>query len=426
LVVAAIGLVMVLVSLALGVAPGHVPMEVHAFATDDPVVTVPPVWVNLLTYGSAGGGFYWDFTSGTVWTAERDWHLFAPESGNPADVLWVNYLTYGSIGGGFYLDPLSGQVWTSERGWHTFSPAPAPAATATPTATGTATRTPTPVASASANATATPPATATPTATFTPSPTATTTAVNVTVSGKITSPEIPGGVPGLTLYWYRLVNGGPAGYYQSTTSPTGDFSVSLLPGSYWVNVTVRLGGGQPGYCDHYYTGQSQLPVNAGIPTPIAVNAPFASFNLVLPAGSTKLEGGSVVCNQATPTPTTSVPGTGFLVAGHVTSPDLPGGVPGASVDAMAGLGYGVQTAADGAYARRLPANSYIFEVTVPRTAGGVCLFLYTGSPQLVKIANGTDTSQAQLVALNADRTGFNFVLPAGYLTLVDGKARCIS
>ena len=96
-----------------------------------------PVWVNSLTYGSAGGGFYWDFTSGTVWTGERGWHLYSPQSGDKSATLWVNYLTYGSAGGGFYLDPLSGQVWTSERGWHLFSPAasaPAPSPTATQTA----------------------------------------------------------------------------------------------------------------------------------------------------------------------------------------------------------------------------------------------------------------------------------------------------
>ena len=84
-----------------------------------------PVWVNSLTYGSGGGGFYWDFTSGTVWTAERGWHSYSPQNGDRSATLWVNFLSYGSFGGGFYLDPLSGQVWTAERGWHQFSPAPA-------------------------------------------------------------------------------------------------------------------------------------------------------------------------------------------------------------------------------------------------------------------------------------------------------------
>jgi hypothetical protein len=94
------------------------------------------MWVNSLTYGSAGGGFYWDFTSGQVWTVEQGWHTYSPQSPSPTSTLWVNYLAYGSAGGGFYLDPLSGQVWTSERGWHAFSPGgtpPPPTPRSTPT-----------------------------------------------------------------------------------------------------------------------------------------------------------------------------------------------------------------------------------------------------------------------------------------------------
>ncbi len=95
----------------------------------------PPVWVNSLNYGSAGGGFYWDFTSGQVWTGERGWHAYGPARPPASSTLWVNYLTYGSAGGGFYLDPLSGQVWTSERGWHLFIPSTLGPPTPTPTPT---------------------------------------------------------------------------------------------------------------------------------------------------------------------------------------------------------------------------------------------------------------------------------------------------
>ena len=80
--------------------------------------------MNSLNYGSAGGGFYWDFSSGTVWTSERGWHIYSPASPPPSATLWADYLSYGSVGGGFYLDPLSGQVWTAERGWHRFNPRP--------------------------------------------------------------------------------------------------------------------------------------------------------------------------------------------------------------------------------------------------------------------------------------------------------------
>ena len=38
-----------------------------------------PVRVNDYTCGSAGKGFYHDFTSGQEWTAERGWHLFSPQ-----------------------------------------------------------------------------------------------------------------------------------------------------------------------------------------------------------------------------------------------------------------------------------------------------------------------------------------------------------
>ena len=82
-----------------------------------------PLWVNDLAYGSAGGGFYWDPVSGLVWTAQRNWHKFAPQPARPApQPLWVNAMTYGSAGGGFYWDPVSGSVWTPERGWHAYSP----------------------------------------------------------------------------------------------------------------------------------------------------------------------------------------------------------------------------------------------------------------------------------------------------------------
>jgi hypothetical protein len=79
-------------------------------------------WVNDLTYGSRGGGFYWDPSNNLVWTAERGWHQFSPDPPREATPLWVNDLTYGSVGQGFYLDPLNGMVWTAERGWHFFNP----------------------------------------------------------------------------------------------------------------------------------------------------------------------------------------------------------------------------------------------------------------------------------------------------------------
>lgn len=89
----------------------------------------PVVWVNDPTYGSAGKGFYHDFVSGQVWTAERGWHLFSPQPPRAyTPPLWVDYLNYGSAGGGFYLDTVSGLVWTAERDWHSFDPRPAPVA----------------------------------------------------------------------------------------------------------------------------------------------------------------------------------------------------------------------------------------------------------------------------------------------------------
>ena len=101
--------------------PTTTPIPTATVAAPQPTT----VWINALNYGSAGGGFYWDFTSGMVWTAERGWHSYSPQSPSPTSTLWVNYLGYGSAGGGFYLDPLSGLVWTAERGWHAFSPQPA-------------------------------------------------------------------------------------------------------------------------------------------------------------------------------------------------------------------------------------------------------------------------------------------------------------
>lgn len=92
-------------------------------STDAGAAVDPVVWVNDSAYGSAGKGFYHDFVSGQVWTAERDWHVFDPQPPRPfASILWVNYLTYGSAGGGFYLDSASGLVWTAERDWHPFDP----------------------------------------------------------------------------------------------------------------------------------------------------------------------------------------------------------------------------------------------------------------------------------------------------------------
>ncbi|MEO8539906.1 MAG: IPT/TIG domain-containing protein [bacterium] len=83
---------------------------------------VTPHWTDDLAYGSAGGGFYWDSTSGLVWTAQRGWHLFSPfPAGLIQQPFWVDALTYGSIGGGFYWDSVSGQVWTAQRGWHLYS-----------------------------------------------------------------------------------------------------------------------------------------------------------------------------------------------------------------------------------------------------------------------------------------------------------------
>jgi len=89
-------------------------------------------WVNSLTYGSAGGGFWWDPVSGQVWTTERGWHVYSPTQ--PTGLLWIDYGPYGA-GGGFYLDGGSGLVWTSERGWHVFRELPAvvvPTPTTTP------------------------------------------------------------------------------------------------------------------------------------------------------------------------------------------------------------------------------------------------------------------------------------------------------
>lgn len=118
------------------------PSPATATPTTSPAPTSKPsqLWVNYLDYGSAGGGFYWDPSTGQVWTAERGWHSFSPQSATTALPLWVNYLDYGSAGGGFYLDPLTGQVWTSERGWHTFNPTgivspPTPTPQPSPTAT---------------------------------------------------------------------------------------------------------------------------------------------------------------------------------------------------------------------------------------------------------------------------------------------------
>ncbi len=102
-----------------------------AIASPEPAhATTNPVWVNDLTYGSPGGGYYHDFISGLDWTAQREWHAFSPQPmRSDRIVLWVNYLDYGSAGGGFYLDNASGLVWTAERGWHVFSPSPMMATT---------------------------------------------------------------------------------------------------------------------------------------------------------------------------------------------------------------------------------------------------------------------------------------------------------
>ncbi len=81
-----------------------------------------PLWVNSLTYGSVGAGFWWDPGTGQIWTTERGWHAYSPKFASPP-TLWVNY-NYGNVGGGFYLDPLTGYVWTADRGWHQFSPRP--------------------------------------------------------------------------------------------------------------------------------------------------------------------------------------------------------------------------------------------------------------------------------------------------------------
>ena len=92
------------------------------FVPGQSATAASPLWVNDLAYGARGGGFYWDAGSNQVWTAERDWHYFAPQPPRVATPLWVNQLDYGSVGGGFYWDPLSGLVWTAERGWHRYSP----------------------------------------------------------------------------------------------------------------------------------------------------------------------------------------------------------------------------------------------------------------------------------------------------------------
>lgn len=130
------------------IAPPTTPSTPRTATPSPSPVPIVPVWINYLTYGSVGGGFYWDPMSGLVWTAERAWHLFSPANPTHTGPLWANHLGYGSAGGGFYWDPISGLVWTAERGWHIYSPAgpmpppPTPAPTATPTRTPTPTPTP--------------------------------------------------------------------------------------------------------------------------------------------------------------------------------------------------------------------------------------------------------------------------------------------
>jgi hypothetical protein len=84
---------------------------------------VPPFWIDAHDYGSAGGGFYWDPASGQVWTSERSWHFYAPQSSDQP-VFWLDVPAYRDATGGFYWDPVSGQVWTPADGWHVYNPQP--------------------------------------------------------------------------------------------------------------------------------------------------------------------------------------------------------------------------------------------------------------------------------------------------------------
>jgi hypothetical protein len=79
-----------------------------------------PFWVNDLAYSAVGGGFYYDPSSGLVWTPTRGWQAFSPLLASNISPLWVDAFGYGP-GGGFYLDPMTRLIWTPVSGWHVFS-----------------------------------------------------------------------------------------------------------------------------------------------------------------------------------------------------------------------------------------------------------------------------------------------------------------
>jgi hypothetical protein len=116
-------------AVSLAGAGGHLVDRAHALDSTTPSLdaTTPqsitgPFWVDQPQYGSTGGGFYWDPNSEQVWTHERGWHLYSPQSTIIIIVVWVNAPFYGNPGGGFYWDCRSGLVWTPQLGWHRFNP----------------------------------------------------------------------------------------------------------------------------------------------------------------------------------------------------------------------------------------------------------------------------------------------------------------
>lgn len=129
----------------------------------------------------------------------------------------------------------------------------------------------------------------------TPVPTPTPGPSLLTVTGRLTSPESPSGASGVWIFVYAASGRGS----EALTDADGNFTLKLPSGSYQINVGVPLGGGQPGYCDNWYWGETQLPSGVkGRTTPpanFAVSADVAGFNLVLPAGVSRVAGGKTVC-----------------------------------------------------------------------------------------------------------------------------------
>jgi hypothetical protein len=119
----------------------------------------------------------------------------------------------------------------------------------------------------------------------------------LTVTGRLTSPESPSGAKGVWIF--AFASGASARGSESMTDAGGNFTLKLAPGSYLIDVGVPLGGGKPGYCDNWYWGQPQLPSGVkGRTTPpanFAVSADVSGFNLVLPAGVSRVDGGQTVC-----------------------------------------------------------------------------------------------------------------------------------